>query len=169
MSEMIMSFKAHVSSESYDLDLPKNEEAETNVGSPRYKITLGKWRARSLDKICPTESLGLALLLFEAVLEEHEDGSLTSIHFLVETHADHGIGVHRLSSEELQVLERPQQVLHNGADVLLEVFNLSIPFVLFEVLHYLFHVVLEVCGEVLLRTEASLDQLMVQNHVHTRH
>ena len=40
---------------------------------------------------------GLALLLFEAVLEEHEDGSLTSIHFLVETHADHGIGVHRLS------------------------------------------------------------------------
>ena len=41
-----------------------------------------------------SHGVSLALLLLEAVLEEHEDGSLLSIHVLVETHADHGIGVH---------------------------------------------------------------------------
>lgn len=46
-----------------------------------------------------------ALLLLESVFEEHEDGSLRALVFLVLAHDNHGIGVHGLAGEELEFLE----------------------------------------------------------------
>ena len=70
-----------------------------------------------------------------------------------------------LTSEELEILESAEKVLHDSGDVLLEVVDLAGAVVLLEVLDHLLHVVLEVHGEVLLGPEAGLHEPVVEDDV----
>lgn len=73
--------------------------------------------------LAPPQSLSptLQLLVDQAVLEEHEDGVLGAILLVaVLQQTDGGVTVHRLSGEELQVLEPWQDVLDGLLHVRLE-------------------------------------------------
>ena len=54
----------------------------------------------------------LALLLLQAVFEEVEDGPVGAIDLFVLAHADHGVGIHGLAGEELEILEGRSDVLN---------------------------------------------------------
>ena len=57
------------------------------------------------------------------------------------------------------------EVLHDSGDVLLECVHLVSLVILFQVLDYLLHVVLEVDGEILLGAKSGFHQTMVQDDI----
>merc|ERR1719499_1892415 len=105
----------------YDVRRAAEARAVAAASVPR---TMTRRRRMTIFSGEPAQSSS-ALLLLEPVLEEHEDGPLGAVDLLVLHHADHGVRVHRLAVEELEVLKPPQQVLHGRADVLLEVLDLA--------------------------------------------
>ena len=75
---------------------------------------IGRWWKWSW--VCPDLRGAILKLLFdETVFEEHENRPLgaAAVNVKVLAHADHGLGVHGLAGEELQVLESSQQLLHD--------------------------------------------------------
>jgi hypothetical protein len=57
--------------------------------------------------------LNLELFLIKAVFEAHEDWGANAVDVSVFHHCNHSIAIHRLSGEELKILEASQDVFHN--------------------------------------------------------